>query len=153
MISKLEVKKHLYNYCLEFVESRLKTINNSILELQQSLDSETKSSAGDKHETGRAMLQIELEKAGKQLLEIQKTKDILKKTDITKSSEIICLGSLVFTTKSNYFIAISAGNISIDDQQFYTISMDTPMGQLLTSKRIGDEVFFRDEKIKIENVF
>jgi len=153
MISKLEVKKHLYNYCLEFVKSRLKTINNSILELQQSLDSETKSSAGDKHETGRAMLQIELEKAGKQLLEIQKTKDILKKTDITKSSEIICLGSLVFTTKSNYFIAISAGNISIDDQQFYTISMDTPMGQLLTSKRIGDEVFFRDEKIKIENVF
>lgn len=153
MISKLEVKKHLYNYCLEFVESKLKTINNSILELQHSLQSETKSSAGDKHETGRAMLQIELEKAGKQLLEIQKTKDILKKTDITKSSEIICLGSLVFTTKSNYFIAISAGNISIDYQQFYTISTDTPMGQLLISKSIGDEVFFRDEKIKIENVF
>ena len=153
MISKLEVKKHLYNYCLEFVESRLKTIINSILELQQSLDSETKSSAGDKHETGRAMLQIDLEKAGKQLLEIQKTKDILKKTDITKSSEIICLGSLVFTSKSNYFIAISAGNISIDDQEFYTISMDTPMGQLLTAKCIGDEVFFRDERIKIENVF
>ena len=152
MISKLEVKKHIYNYCLEFVESRLKTIKNAFLDLQQSLDSETKSSAGDKHETGRAMLQIELEKAGKQLLEIQKTKDILKKTDITKSSEIICLGSLVFTSKSNYFIAISAGNISIDDQQFYTISMDTPMGQLLTAKRIGDEVFFRDEKIKIKNV-
>src|SRR5210317_813174 len=114
MISKLEVKKHLYNYCLGFVESRLKAIINSILELQQSLDSETKSSAGDKHETGRAMLQIDLEKAGKQLLEIQKTKDILKKTDITKSTEIICLGSLVFTSKSNYFIAISAGNISID---------------------------------------
>jgi hypothetical protein len=152
MISKLEVKKHIYNYCLEFVESRLKTIKNSIFELQQSLDTETKSSAGDKHETGRAMLQIELEKAGNQLLEIQKTKDILKKTDITKSSEIICLGSLVFTSKSNYFIAISAGNISVDDQQFYTISMDTPMGQLLTAKRIGDEVFFRDEKIKIKNV-
>lgn len=153
MISKLEVKKLAYNYCLEFVESRLKTINNSIHEFQHSLDSETKSSVGDKHETGRAMLQIELEKAGKQLLEIQKTKDILKKTDITKSSEIICLGSLVFTTKSNYFIAISAGSISIEGQQFYTIAIDTPMGQLFKAKRIGDEVFFRDEKIKIENVF
>ena len=153
MINKQEVKKHLYNYCFEFIESRLKTITNSILELQQSLGSETKSSAGDKHETGRAMIQIDLEKAGNQLLEIQKTKDILKKVDISKSSEIICLGSLVYTTKSNYFIAISAGNISIDDQQYYTISMDTPMGQLLTAKRIGDEVIFRDEKIKIENVF
>jgi hypothetical protein len=152
MKSKLEVKKLVYNYCFEFVESRLKTIEKAIFELQQSLDSETKSSAGDKHETGRAMLQIDLEKAGKQLLEIQKIKDILKKTDITKSSEIICLGSLVFTTKSNYFIAISAGNISVDDQQFYTISMDTPIGQLLSAKRIGDEVFFKDEKIIIENV-
>lgn len=152
MKSKLEVKKLVYNYCFEFIESRLKTIEKAIFELQQSLDSETKSSAGDKHETGRAMLQIELEKAGKQLLEIQKIKDILKKTDITKSSEIICLGSLVFTTKSNYFIAISAGNISIDDQQFYTISMDTPIGQLLSAKCIGDEVIFRDEKIIIENV-
>lgn len=152
MKSKLEVKKLVYNYCFEFIESRLKTIEKAIFELQQSLDSETKSSAGDKHETGRAMLQIELEKAGKQLLEIQKIKDILKKIDITKSSEIICLGSLVFTTKSNYFIAISAGNISIDDQQFYTISLDTPIGQLLSAKRIGDEVIFRDEKIIIENV-
>ena len=26
MKSKLEVKKHLYNYCFEFIESRLKTI-------------------------------------------------------------------------------------------------------------------------------
>ncbi len=99
------------------------------------------------------MLQIDLEKAGKQLLEIQKTNDILKKTDITKSSQTICLGSLVYTNKSNYFIAISAGHISIDNQQFYTISMDTPIGQLFKSKCIGDEVFFRGEKIKIENVF
>ena len=153
MISKLEVKKHIYNYCLEFVESRLKTINNSILELQQSLYTETKSSAGDKHETGRAMLQLEREKVGNQLAEIQKIKEILKKTDISKSSEIICLGSLVFTSKSNYFIAISAGNISVNNQQFYTISMDTPMGHLLTAKRIGDEVIFRDDKIIIENVY
>jgi hypothetical protein len=153
MISELEVKKHLYNYCLEFVESRLKTINNSILELQQSLYTETKSSAGDKHETGRAMLQLEREKVGNQLAEIQKIKEILKKTDISKSSEIICLGSLVFTSKSNYFIAISAGNISVNNQQFYTISMDTQMGHLLTAKRIGDEVIFRDDKIIIENVY
>jgi hypothetical protein len=152
MKSKLEVKKLVYNYCFEFIESRLKTIEKAIFELQQSLDSETKSSAGDKHETGRAMLQIELEKAGKQLFEIQKIKDILKKTDITKSSEIICLGSLVFTTKSNYFIAISAGNICIDGQQFHTISLDTPIGKLLSAKRIGDKVFFKDEKIIIENV-
>ena len=63
----------------KFIESRLKTIEKAIFELQQSLDSETKSSAGDKHETGRAMLQIELEKNNNKLNFIFKW---LKKFDI-----------------------------------------------------------------------
>ncbi len=71
MNNKLEVKNYLYNYCFEFIESRLCTIINTILDLRESLDSETKSSAGDKHETGRAMLQLEREKAGSQLAEIE----------------------------------------------------------------------------------
>ena len=54
-------------------------MKKSILELQQSLDSETKSSAGDKHETGRAMLQIDLEKAGKSTFRNSKNKRYFKK--------------------------------------------------------------------------
>jgi len=74
MKSKLELKKQLYNQCSDFIEHRLLIIKSTINDIQESLDSETKSSAGDKHETGRAMLQIDLEKACNQLSEIQKTK-------------------------------------------------------------------------------
>ena len=62
----MNIKQQLYNLCLEFVDSRYQTIQNTINEIQVSLTSETKSSAGDKHETGRAMLQLEMEKAGQQ---------------------------------------------------------------------------------------
>lgn len=70
----MNIKQELSNQCLEFVENRFQTIQNTINEIQESLLSETKSSAGDKHETGRAMLQLEREKSGNQLAEIQKIK-------------------------------------------------------------------------------
>lgn len=60
----MSLKEELYELCVDFVDSRLSTIQQTIESNQKALTSETKSSAGDKHETGRAMLQLEMEKAG-----------------------------------------------------------------------------------------
>ena len=65
------IKQELFGQCQNFVNSKLDTIRQTINELQQALNSETKSSAGDKHETGRAMIQLEREKMGRQLAEVQ----------------------------------------------------------------------------------
>ncbi|NCO64174.1 MAG: 3-oxoacyl-ACP synthase [Flavobacteriales bacterium] len=153
MTNNLDLKKQLYNQCFDFIENRFITIKNSINDIQEALNSETKNSSGDKHETGRAMLQIDLEKAGNQLNEILKIKDILKKVDITKRSDTVRLGSVVYTSKFNYFIAISAGSLLFEDQNFYAIATDTPIGQLLATKHAGDQIVFRDENIRIEAVF
>jgi len=151
-MTQMTVKQKLYDHCCEFVENRLKSIMNLISEIQESLLSETKSSAGDKHETGRAMLQLEREKAGQQLAEIQKVEGTLTKTDINKKGDIVRLGSLVYTTQANYFISISAGKLTIDNIDFFAISPDAPIGLLLVSKRVGDEVIFRNQKFKIKNI-
>lgn len=153
MASSLEIKKELYVQCFDFVENRFNTIQNTINEIQESLTSETKSSAGDKHETGRAMLQLEREKAGGQLAEIQKTKESLSKIQISNTSEFIGLGSVVYTNKSNYFIAISAGELKVDNDVFYAISPHTPIGQLLMGKTVGNAVVFREQQFKIEKIF
>lgn len=153
MVSSLKIKKELYVQCFDFVENRFNTIQNTINEIQESLTSETKSSAGDKHETGRAMLQLEREKAGNQLAEIQKTKESLSKIHISNTSEFIGLGSVVYTNKSNYFIAISAGELKVDNDVFYAISPHTPIGQLLMGKTVGNEVVFREQQFKIEKIF
>ncbi|MGB6268777.1 MAG: 3-oxoacyl-ACP synthase, partial [Olleya sp.] len=107
----MNIKQQLYNQCQQFLDNRLQAIQKTISEIQESLTSETKSSAGDKHETGRAMLQLEREKAGQQLAEIQKTSQILSKIDVSKTSKNIVLGSVVFTTNANYYFAISAGEV------------------------------------------
>lgn len=152
MKSELKIKELLYAECLKSIQQRFKAIKHTIEEIQRSLTSETKSSAGDKHETGRAMLQLEREKAGNQLAEIQKTKELLSKIDVFKSSKKVSLGSLVYTSNANYFIAISAGELTIENNTFYAISSNTPIGKLLMSKSVGDAIQFREQRFKIEKV-
>ena len=145
----MELKQQLYMQCVQFCNNRLDTIRNSIEEIQESLTSETKSSAGDKHETGRAMLQLEREKAGNQLAETQKLQELLSKIDISKTSKMVSLGSLVFTTQANYFIAISAGEIVVENEKYFAISPNTAIGKLLIGKEVGDVMTFRENEFKV----
>lgn len=152
MIKGLAIKKIVHQSCCDFVHNRNTNIQNNIKGLQESLTSETKSSAGDKHETGRAMIQLELEKLADQQKETRKLQEALSKIDIDKLSSAICLGSIVFTNQHNYFIGISAGEIIIDKLMFYAISPNTPIGKLLFGKVTGAIIDFRGQKITIIKV-
>jgi transcription elongation GreA/GreB family factor len=151
-MDKNGLKSGLLNLCQVNIDERLDSLKSIINDLQQSLQSETKSSAGDKHETGRAMVQLEREKAGQQLAEIQKTQQILAKINPEVKSDVIGLGSVVFTTGSNYFIGISAGEIKINNQIFYAISPSTPIGVLLLGKKVGDTINFRTNTFVVTDI-
>ena len=151
-MKNLNVKTQLLQLCNQSLETRLQSVLAVIEDIKQSLQSETKSSAGDKHETGRAMLQLEREKAGHQLAEIEKTKQILSKINTESTSKNIGLGSVVFTTTSNYFISISAGELQVENETFYAISASTPIGQLLLGKSVGDKVTFRNMTFEITEI-
>lgn len=146
------IKQDLYNQCQSFIDARLEAITKTINEIQVSLTSETKSSAGDKHETGRAMLQLEREKAGHQLSEIEKQKQILYKVNVESKQQKVALGSVIKTTLANYFIAVSAGEIVVDNTSYFAISAATPIAQLLMGKKVNDVVQFRDQVFKIIDV-
>ena len=138
----MHLKEKLHKQCQDALNQRLEAIKSTISDIQNSLQSETKSTAGDKHETGRAMLQLEREKAGNQLAEIQKQIEILHKINPEMSYSKVALGSLVKTTVSNYFIGVSVGEITIENETFYAISLSTPIGKLLVSKGVKvSEVF------------
>ena len=142
-------KEALFDFCTRFAADRISRIQQAINDLQESLNAETKSSAGDKHETGRAMVQLEREKLGKQLAEAEKMRHILTKVPLGKTSGGIGLGSWVKTSKNNYFLAISAGEFKTSDGITYCISSATPIGRLLLGKLEGDEIAFNGTSIKI----
>ena len=148
----IQLKEILYNQCKEFVNTKLATIENTIKSNQEALASETKSSAGDKHETGRAMLQLEMEKAGQQLQVVTEMKVTLERINIKESSNVCKLGSIVKTKNLSYFIAISAGKLIVENDIFYAISTKSPIGQLLIGKKTDEEIVFNGKSIYINTV-
>ena len=148
-----QVKRHLLDSCNKYVDDRLTKLKTQIATIQESLLNETKSTAGDKHETGRAMVQLEREKTGQQLLETEKLQKIISRVNIENSSEFAKLGSLVLTSQANYFIAISAGKIEMENNVYFAISTDTPIGKLLIGKKIDERVIFNNNEIIIKNIF
>jgi transcription elongation GreA/GreB family factor len=146
------MKQELFNLCQNYVNTRLQTVEDIISSNQKALQSETKSSAGDKHETGRAMLQLEMEKAGQQLLGISQMKEILAKIDASKTSKIAHLGSVIETSSANYFLSISAGKLKAYGKDYFAISVSSPIGKLLLGKKENDEVLFNEKNIKITKI-
>ena len=143
----VNLKKALYKSCVEFVDKREETINEIITSSHNALTSETKSSAGDKHETGRAMLQLEIEKASQQLEGIHEMRLILSKIRMDDISEFIKLGSVVITNRGNYFLAISAGEINILTIKYFAVSTASPIGKLLLGKSVGNVFDFNHQYI------
>ncbi|TDT46195.1 transcription elongation GreA/GreB family factor [Maribacter spongiicola] len=146
------LKKDAYDFCVHFVNDRLTRIQNQIKELESALTSETKSSAGDKHETGRAMIQLEREKLGQQLAELEKTQQLLLKVPKDRNASTVGLGSLVVTDSFVYYIAISAGEFKSKPKSVYCISAATPIGKLVFGKKVGDVFSFNGKELIIDSI-
>lgn len=148
----MNVKQELFDKCVEAVHKRYQTIESTIKSHQKSLSAETKSSAGDKHETGRAMLQLEMEKAGQQLSAMQQMQEALSKIESSKSTNIASLGAIVKTNQGNYFLSVSIGQIEVKGNSYFAISIASPIGHLLLGKKEGEELVWNGRKIKIYEI-
>ena len=149
---ELKIKEALFSQCKSFVNKRLQTVEAVLSSNQKALQSETKSSAGDKHETGRAMLQLEMEKAGQQLVGITQMKVVLSKIDVLKSSKNACLGSIIITDKVQYFLSLSAGQLWVADKSYFAISVSSPIGKLLLGKQENDVISFNGMLYKVQKI-
>jgi len=147
-----EIKEQLLAQCSRFVEGKLRTVREIISSNQIALRSETKSSAGDKHETGRAMIQLEIEKASVQFLEIKQMKEVLDRIHYQTESERAKLGSLVFTSRGIYYLSISAGILEFNGTSYLAVSLSSPIGQKMLGSVKGDLYNFNGNDIKIEKI-
>lgn len=147
------LKNKLLKACITYVDKRMLTITTMMASAKKDLESETKSSAGDKHETGRAMLQLEMEKASQQFDTVKAMNEVLRKIKIDGKNDIARLGSLIYTSHGNYFLAISAGQVFIESDAFFVVSVSSPIGQLLLGKRKGNVFDFNGKAITVLEIF
>ena len=152
MKTNSDIKRKLFSMCEEYVTNKINIAQEAIDNAQKSANEETKSSAGDKYETGRSMLQLDIEKYSAQLHEGMKLNKTLNQINYKKTYQNVQSGSLVCTTNGNFFIAIGAGKMSIEGIDYMAISFSSPIGQELYNKSINDEISFRNKKYKIISI-
>jgi transcription elongation GreA/GreB family factor len=146
------IKQQLQALCLTYINERVKGAHQAIRFAQASANEETKSSAGDKYETGRAMAQLEIEKNSAQLAEANKLRQILLQLDTTKTTDYIQTGSLVITNEHRFYISIPAGQFIIEGETYFAISPSSPIAQKLLGLRVGDKFSFNKKESEVEQV-
>lgn len=129
----------LHAQCLQHVQQQLMQLREAMDALKESLESEEKSSAGDKYETGRAMIQLEQEKLGHQQHELTAVLNALQRLPL-EATDVIKPGALVKTTHGYFFLASGLGAQPVDTITVMVIAPAAPLAQALQSKRVGDHV-------------
>jgi len=146
------IKQELVKKLVENLDKRISEIEVAIASAKESRDNESKSSAGDKYETGRAMMQIELENNGRQLEKTRLTKQDLQQLDLQDPHTLVGQGSLVYTSQGIYFISIGFGKLELAEQPYYAISLASPIGQTLKNAKVGDSVSFQGKVLEVLSI-
>jgi transcription elongation GreA/GreB family factor len=146
------LKEDIVTACEHHLKDKVHSLTNMVSELSDSANNETKSSAGDKHETGRAMMQLEQEKLGKQLKEAEEQLAEFQKVDFSKQSSLIGQGSLVETDKGYFFMAGSIGKIQVSGKAVFVISRRSPLALVFMGKKQKDTVMFNGVSYRINAV-
>ncbi|MBP93933.1 MAG: transcription elongation factor [Flavobacteriaceae bacterium] len=134
-------KEALLQACFSYVNKRIASYKDEIETIKESIETNDKSNDLE-DDSGNGKLFNDLEKNAQHLADATKTLDTLKLINPKKSFDTISLGSIVKTTQNTFFISISMGTIDIGNNNYFGISLLSPIGQLLKGKQVGDSITF-----------
>ncbi len=151
-----DIKKVSLDIALQRTKERITMIESALETARDSSNDDTKSSAGDKYETSREMIQQDINRYQKQLVEAKKDLQQLISIESTigdDTPDFIRLGSLIQTSTGLYLLAISIGALKVRDTNVFVISPASPIGQLLIGKKIGDSFIFNKLNSNIQAIY
>lgn len=137
-----DFKDRLLNFCSQKIGENIRTLKEELGAIKSSMESETKSSVGDKHETARARMQAEEETLRKRLQEHEEMLAHLQRAD----------KKLIVTTTTWFLLAVPLGKQEFESQEVFVISPQSPVGKALRHSRIGQTVTFNQQQYQIVNV-
>lgn len=152
-ISIIDIKEEVFLQCLKYVQQRIDTAKMAIASIESASESETKSSAGDKFETSREMMKQEMDRNQQLLFDAQQMLHTLNNlSSETVQPDKIGAGSLVQTDQSLFYLAVSAGKLTVRGKEVLALSPLAPVGRLLMNKQVGDTITFNGHKYLIQEI-
>ncbi len=145
-------KDRLHAHCLALIHQRIQSLQEEIQLVQASANEETKSSAGDKYETGRAMAQNEVAQYIVQLAELERQSTDLQRLAEMKAVDRVIPGSLVTASQAVFYISISLGKVSFNGKEYLVVSPDSPIGKTLLGKSIGEVIRWQHHEMTVLTV-
>lgn len=147
-----EIKSSLYQLCLDFINERIQTAETALKQAREASNDDTKSSAGDKYETSREMMQQDIDRNKRLLIDAEENHKVLHSLKDAPYSDTARNGSLVYTDQGNFYLSISAGQLNLDKETIFAISAVSPIGKLLLGKGKGEQFDFNGKKYLIKAV-
>lgn len=147
------LKQKTYNVCIATLKNKIGVFSEALNELSGAASNDSKSTAGDKHETANAMQHIEQEKIGKQLKEAEEQLAVLEKIDITLQSSKVIKGSLIKTNKGYLFLGVGLGKIMVEKEMVITLSAQSPLGAKLLGLKAKEKTEMNGVEYIIQAIY
>lgn len=148
----MKLKEKIYNHYLQVINDKVAMLQQVLTDLKESGSNETKSTAGDKHETALAMLQIEQANTRRQLQEALTQKAVLEKINPSITASIIVNGSLVKTSRGFLFMSIALGKAVLENITVIALSPQSPLGQKLMGLKVAETAGINNTEYVIESI-
>ncbi|QZT38352.1 GreA/GreB family elongation factor [Halosquirtibacter xylanolyticus] len=151
----MKVDQSIKNQCLKLIEQKVReqivSCRKQISDLKDSLIDDTKSSAGDKYESSRERVAKDLNRLELQCAQYLKNMTFISSLD-SGIKDVTSLGSLVKTKQGVYFFSLPLGKITLGKDDFYALSITSPIGKAMLGTKVGDCVMFQGREITILDI-
>ncbi|WP_353129227.1 3-oxoacyl-ACP synthase [Parapedobacter pyrenivorans] len=147
-----EIKEFILVACRQYVDQRIVNARQAIASANEAAIGDSKSSAGDKFETTREMMQQEIARNQQLLMDALRMGQVLVALDARSHKGTAKLGSLVTTNHGTFFLAISIGQLIVGEANYWVVSTASPIGQQLVGREAGQEFTFNGVTYAIGHV-
>ncbi|MCB9252132.1 MAG: 3-oxoacyl-ACP synthase [Flavobacteriales bacterium] len=144
----MDFKNKLVEKCLEILQERLNEALLAMTAAQNSANHEEKSSAGDKYETTRSMMQADRDMFARQVKDF-KNEIARSKSIVNSSHTAVRPGSLVITDHAKYFIFSGIGKLYCEGEEIVALSPKAPLAMGLMGKKKDEDFILNGMSIRI----
>ena len=146
------MKQKIHSHFLQIANDKVQLLQQRLNDLKESGANETKSTAGDKHETALAMVQIEQANIRQQLEEALTQLTFLEKINPQITTGKITNGSSVKTNKGYFYVSVALGKAIVDGVQIFAVSEFSPLGKKMLGLKVGEQIQLNEQVYIIELV-
>lgn len=148
MISKSKIR----DVFIDLLQQKIATLNKELEAVREAANSETKSSMGDKYETGREMMMQERNRLGGQLEVFADQLAAFNSIKLDKKYSKVSYGSMVQTSEVIFFLSTATGPLKIDGHSVFAISGEAPIAKTMIGKQVGDTFSFNNKSFTIKEI-